>query len=99
MQAAAADVSAQLSAGSTPTPDSLAALQAALTGSSSSGGGVGAPVGGGWAAQLAAVVEGARAYEAAGGGGGGGGGSGLFNATEALAQEVVKGGWWVGGCG
>ena len=56
-------------------------------------------MGGGWAAQLAAVVEGARAYEAAGGGGGGGGGSGLFNATEALAQEVVKGGWWVGGCG
>eukprot|EP00198_Chlamydomonas_reinhardtii_P014361 XP_001703698.1 predicted protein [Chlamydomonas reinhardtii] len=39
LQAAAADVSAQLSAGSTPTPDSLAALQAALTGSSSSGGG------------------------------------------------------------
>ncbi|KAG2422929.1 hypothetical protein HXX76_015680 [Chlamydomonas incerta] len=90
LQDAAANVSAQLSAGASPSPDSLTALQSALTGGG--GGGVGAPVGGGWSDQLAALLEGARAYEAArGSSGGGGGGGAVFNATEALAQDLVKG--------
>ncbi|KAG2425042.1 hypothetical protein HYH02_015092 [Chlamydomonas schloesseri] len=85
LQAAATDVSAQLSSGSAPSSDSLAALQAALSGGSGAGG-VGAPVGGGWSGQLGALLEGAKAYEAARGGGGA-----VFNVSKGLAEDVMKG--------